>query len=47
MLRQRLFSVAGRLAASGRRLRHRLAQHWPWAADIATAGSQARPATEN
>ena len=36
-LRLRLFSVAGRLASSGRRLRLRLAQTWPWAADIITA----------
>jgi hypothetical protein len=36
-LRLRLFSVAGRLASSGRRLRLRLAQNWPWAAGITTA----------
>ena len=36
-LRLRLFSVAGRLARGGRRLRLRLAGHWPWAADIAAA----------
>jgi hypothetical protein len=36
-LRLRLFSVAGRLARSGRRLRLRLAEHWPWAADITAA----------
>lgn len=30
-LRLRLFSVAGRLARSGRRLRLRLAERWPWA----------------
>ena len=36
-LRLRLFSVAGRLARSGRRLRLRLAQRWPWAADITAA----------
>ena len=31
-LRLRIFSVAGRLASSGRRLRLRLAERWPWAA---------------
>jgi hypothetical protein len=36
-LRLRLFAVAGRLATSGRRLRLRLAQRWPWAADISAA----------
>ena len=36
-LRLRLFSVAGRLARSGRRLRLRLAQTWPWAANAITA----------
>jgi Transposase DDE domain group 1 len=36
-LRLRLFSAAGRLASSGRRLRLRLAEHWPWAADITAA----------
>jgi hypothetical protein len=36
-LRLRLFSVAGRLASSGRRLRLRLAGRWPWAADITAA----------
>jgi hypothetical protein len=36
-LRLRLFSAAGRLARSGRRLRLRLAERWPWAADITTA----------
>jgi hypothetical protein len=36
-LRLRIFAVAGRLAASGRRLRLRLAGRWPWAADIAAA----------
>jgi hypothetical protein len=36
-LRLRLFSVAGRLAASGRRLRLRLAGRWPWAAQITVA----------
>jgi len=44
-LRLRLFSVAGRLASSGRRLRLRLAGRWPWAADVtaATARLQALP----
>ncbi len=36
-LRLRLFSAAGRLARSGRRLRLRLAQHWPWAGQITIA----------
>jgi hypothetical protein len=45
-LRLRLFSVAGRLARGGRRLRLRLAERWPWAADItaAIARLQALPA---
>jgi hypothetical protein len=44
-LRLRLFSVAGRLARSGRCLRLRLAERWPWTADItaATARLQAIP----
>jgi hypothetical protein len=36
-LRLRLFAIAGRLARGGRRLRLRLAQNWPWAADITAA----------
>ena len=36
-LRLRLFAVAGRLARGSRRLRLRLAQNWPWAADITAA----------
>ena len=36
-LRLRLFSVAGRLARGGRRLRLRLAERWPWAAEITAA----------
>jgi hypothetical protein len=36
-LRLCLFSVAGRLARGGRRLRLRLAERWPWAADITAA----------
>ena len=36
-LRLRLFAVAGRLARGGRRLRLRLAEHWPWAAEITAA----------
>jgi hypothetical protein len=36
-LRLRIFAVAGRLASSGRRLRLRLAERWPWAADITAA----------
>jgi hypothetical protein len=39
-LQLRIFAAAGRLASSGRRLRLRLAERWPWAAGItsATAG---------
>jgi hypothetical protein len=36
-LRLRLFSAAGRLARSGRRLRLRLAERWPWATEVAAA----------
>jgi hypothetical protein len=36
-LRLRLFSISGRLATSGRRLRLRLAERWPWAADVTAA----------
>jgi hypothetical protein len=36
-LRLRLFAVAGRLASSGRRLRLRLAERWPWAGQITAA----------
>jgi hypothetical protein len=36
-LRLRIFSVAGRLARGGRRLRLRLAERWPWAGEIAAA----------
>ena len=45
-LRLRLFSVAGRLIRGGRRLRLRIAAHWPWAAQIVTAVTrlQALPA---
>jgi hypothetical protein len=39
-LRLRLFTVAGRLASSGRRLRLRLAERWPWAADITNAATR-------
>jgi hypothetical protein len=39
-LRLRLFSVAGRLAASGRRLRLRLAERWPWAAEVTAAAAR-------
>jgi len=35
--RRRLFAVAGRIARSGRRLRLRLAERWPWTADITAA----------
>ncbi len=33
-LRLRLLAIAGRLACGSRRLRLRLAENWPWAADI-------------
>jgi hypothetical protein len=36
-LRLRLFAVAGRLATSGRRLRLRLAERWPWAGQLTAA----------
>jgi len=36
-LRLRVFAVAGRLVRGGRRLRLRLAEHWPWAAHITAA----------
>jgi hypothetical protein len=39
-LRLRVFAVAGRLVRGGRRLRLRLAQRWPWAADITAAATR-------
>ena len=39
-LRLRVFAVAGRLASSGRRLRLRLAERWPWAPDVAAAAAR-------
>jgi Transposase DDE domain group 1 len=36
-LRLRVFAVAGRLVRGGRRLRLRLAEHWPWADCITAA----------
>jgi hypothetical protein len=39
-LRLRLFAVAGRIARSGRRLRLRLAQRWPWNSLITTAATR-------
>lgn len=36
-LRLRTFSTAARLARGGRRLRLRLARHWPWTNLIASA----------
>jgi hypothetical protein len=36
-LRLRIFAVAGRLASSGRRLRLRLAERWPWSGEITAA----------
>ena len=36
-LRPRIMSVVGRLASSGRRLRLRLAEHWPWAEKLTAA----------
>jgi hypothetical protein len=41
-LRLRLFSAAGRLARSGRRLRLRLAATWPWATQLTTAITRTR-----
>jgi Transposase DDE domain group 1 len=42
-LRLRLFSAAGRLARGGRRLRLRLAAHWPRAGQLAAAVTACRP----
>ena len=42
-LRLRIFSVAGRLASSGRRLRLRLAERWPWAGEITAAAPACKP----
>jgi hypothetical protein len=39
-LRLRIYAVAGRLARSGRRLRLRLAERWPWAAAITAAAAR-------
>jgi Transposase DDE domain group 1 len=39
-LRLRLFSVAGRLASSGRRLRLRLAGRWPWTREVTAAAAR-------
>jgi hypothetical protein len=39
-LRLRLFSVAGRLASSGRKLRLRLAERWPWAGELTAAAAR-------
>jgi hypothetical protein len=36
-LRYRLLHVAARITRSARRTRLRIAQHWPWAADLVTA----------
>jgi Transposase DDE domain group 1 len=36
-LRLRLFSAAGRLVRTGRRVRLRIAETWPWAARLTTA----------
>jgi hypothetical protein len=36
-LRLRIFVVAGRIVRGGRRLRLRLAAHWPWARDLTAA----------
>jgi hypothetical protein len=36
-LRLRIFAVAGRIVRGGRRLRLRLAAHWPWARDLTAA----------
>ena len=39
-LRLRVFAVAGRLASSGRQLRLRLAERWPWASAITAAATR-------
>jgi hypothetical protein len=39
-LRLRIFSVAGRLASSGRRLRLRLAERWPRAGEVTVAAAR-------
>ena len=39
-LRLRLFSVAGRLACSGRQLRLRLAERWPWTGELTAAATR-------
>ena len=39
-LRLHVFAAAGRLASSSRRLRLRLAGHWPWAAEITAAAAR-------
>jgi hypothetical protein len=39
-LRLRVFAVAGRLARSGRRLRLRLAERWPWPGEITAAAAR-------
>jgi hypothetical protein len=36
-LRYRLLHVAARLTRTARRTRLRIAEHWPWATDLATA----------
>jgi hypothetical protein len=41
-VRLRVFAVAGRLARSGRRLRLRLAERWPWTGQIAAAVTRLR-----
>jgi hypothetical protein len=38
--RLRLLAIAGRLARGSRRLRLRLAERWPWAADITAAAAR-------
>ena len=35
-----LFSVAGCLASSGRRLRLRLAERWPWTGELTAAAAR-------
>ncbi len=39
-LRLRLFAVASRLASSGHRLRLRLAERWPWIAEVTAAAAR-------
>lgn len=39
-LRLRVSAIGGRLVRSGRRLRLRLTEHWPWAREITAAATR-------